>query len=195
MHANGDRRFANRLQLYGLGTSVTLPDGTPTYSGRLVAVAAGHVDGPWSRIRFQGRKGTLNIMAVAFQEEVLPQTSSFAHSDNIIGDPNSLSDGRLKTEQTPVSGDQALSILAQIQGCTYEREDLDQRRLGLVADEVALAIEEIAVDNVVGSKWHNNDEYTTLDYSRLVSLLVPALNTLAKRNQYLESIVNLTANS
>ena len=89
---------------------MTLPDGTPTYSGRLVAVAAGHIDGPWSRIRFQGRKGTFNITSVAFQEEVLPQTSSFVHSGNITGGPNSLSDGRLETEKTPVSGDQALSI-------------------------------------------------------------------------------------
>ena len=44
VHANGDRLFANRLQLYGPGTSVTLPDGTAAYSGRLVAVAAGHIN-------------------------------------------------------------------------------------------------------------------------------------------------------
>ena len=49
---------------------MTLPDGTPAYSGRLVAVAAGHIDGPWSRIRFSGRKGTFNIIALGFQEEV-----------------------------------------------------------------------------------------------------------------------------
>ena len=122
VHANGDRLFANRLQLYGPGTSVTLPDGTPTYSGRLVAVAAGHIDGPWSRIRFQGRKGTFTIISVAFQEEVLPQTLSFIHSDNVTGDVASLGDAKLKTEVTPVSGNQTLSILSQIQGCTYERE-------------------------------------------------------------------------
>ena len=101
-----------------------------------------------------------------------------------------MSDGRLETEQTPVSGNQALSILSQIQAYTYDREDLDQRRLGLIADEVELACSELAIDNVVSSKWHEDDQYKTLDYSRLVSLLIPALNTLAKRVEYLESKVN-----
>ena len=51
----GDRLFANRLQLYGPGTSVTV-NGIAEYSGRLVAVAAGHIDGPWSRIRFPAER-------------------------------------------------------------------------------------------------------------------------------------------
>ena len=107
--------------------------------------------------------------------------SCWVHSDNVYGgDPASLSDARLKTGITPVSGDQALSILSQIQGCTYEREDLDQRRLGLIAHRVEEACSELAMDNVVSSKWHNDDQYKALDYSRLVSLLIPALNTLAK---------------
>ena len=72
--STGDRLFANRLQLYSPGNTVTI-DGNNEYSGRLVAVAAGHIDGPWSRIRFQGRKGTFNIIAVGFQDHVLPQNS------------------------------------------------------------------------------------------------------------------------
>ena len=100
------------------------------------------------------------------------------HSDNVIGDAASLSDSRLKEDVTPVSGTQALSVLSQIRGCAYEREDLDQRRLGLIADEVEEAIDQLAIDNVLGSKWHNDDEHKTLDYSRLVALLIPAANTL-----------------
>ena len=110
--STGDRLFANRLQLYSPGNTVTI-DGNNEYSGRLVAVAAGHINGPWSRIRFQGRKGTFNIIAVGVQDHVLPQNSSFMHSDNIIGDPASLSDARLKSEVTSVSGEQALSVLSQ----------------------------------------------------------------------------------
>ena len=119
-----------------------------------------------------------------------PQTCSFMHSDNIIGDPASLSDARLKSEVTSVSGEQALSVLSQIQGCTYEREDLEERRLGLIADEVELAIDQLAIDNVISSKWHNNEQYKTLDYSRLVSLLIPAVNKLAQEVKDLKSIVN-----
>ena len=91
---------------------------------------------------------------MAFQDHILNQDPNFVHSDNVIGDPNSLSDARLKEEVTSVSGAQALSVLSSIQGCTYERPDLQQRRLGLIADEVEDAIDQLAVDNVVGSKWH-----------------------------------------
>ena len=119
--------------------------------------------------------------------------SCWVHSDNVYGDPASLSDARLKEEITSVSGTQALSVLSQIQGCTYEREDLDQRRLGLVADEVQDAIRLLGVDNVIGSKWHNNDEYNTLDYGRLVPLLIQAVNHLSQQVKDLQSKVNRAA--
>ena len=122
--------------------------------------------------------------------EFLSQTCNFIHSDNIIGDPASLSDQRLKSERTPVSGDQALSVLNQIQAYTYDREDLDQRRLGLFAQNVEEAIGQIAVDNVVSSKWHQDDHYKTLDYSRLVSLLIPAVNRLRQQVKDLEPRIN-----
>ena len=77
--------------------------------------------------------------------------------------------------------------MKQIKSYTYEREDIGERRMGCIADEVALAIEELAIDNVVSSKWHKDDQYKTLDYSRLVSLLIPAINTLSKRVEDLES--------
>ena len=54
--------------------------------------------------------------------------------------------------------------------------------MGLIADEVETAISGLAIDNVVGSKHATfndvEDEYKTLDYSRLVSLCIPAINTL-----------------
>ena len=153
-------------------------------------VAVGNMEGSWSRIRFQGRKGAFNIIAVAFQDHILPQDPNFVHSDNVIGDAASLSDKRLKEEITSVSGAQALSVLSKIQGCTYERADLDQRRLGLIADNVEESITELAIDNVVGSKRHNDDEYKTLDYARLVALLIPAVNTLSAKIKDLESKVN-----
>ena len=112
------------------------------------------------------------------------------HSDNVYGDPASLSDARLKTEVTNVSGDQALSVLSQIQGCTYEREDLDQRRLGLIADQVQDAIQLLGVDNVVGTKWHQGEEYKTLQYDRLVPLLVNAVNRLNQQVEELQSKIH-----
>ena len=143
------------------------------------------------KIRFPGRRGAFNILSVAFQTEVIPQeTLGFLHSDCIIGDPNSLSDGRLETERTELSGEQAQDVLNQIKSYTYDREDIGERRLGCIADEVESAIEQLAIDNVVSSKWHKDDQYKTMDYSRLVSLLIPAVNTLSAKIKDLESKVN-----
>ena len=100
--------------------------------------------------------------------------------------------GRLKTEVTSVSGAQALGVLSQIQACTYERTALQERRLGLIADEVEEAIDQLAIDNVVGSKWHEGEDYKTLDYSRLVALLIPVVNQLSQQVNYLQSKVNGT---
>ena len=189
LHANGTQIWATRLEFFGYAGPHTLPDGTVVNNSRMVVVAAGHIDGPFSRIRFQGRKGAFTIMSVGYQDHILPQPPSFVHSDNIIGNPASLSDKRLKEEIDPVSGAQALDVLSQIQGCTYEREDLQQRRLGLIADEVEAAIVGLGVDNVCGSKWHNGDTYRTLDYGRLVALLIPAVNNLSVRLREMEARV------
>ena len=106
-----------------------------------VKVAAGHIAGNWTKIRFQGRRGAFNILSVAFQTEVTAQEPlGFIHSDCIIGDPNSLSDPRLKTERTELSGQQAQNILKHIKSYTYERDDIGERRLGLSADEVESAL-------------------------------------------------------
>ena len=45
----------------------------------------------------------------------------------------------------------------------------------------------------IGSKWHKDGLYKTLDYSRLVSLLIPAVNKMAQEIQDLKSILNGTS--
>ena len=101
-----------------------------------------------------------------------------------------MSDGRLKDQRTTVSGKQAQRLLSQIEAFTYQRTDIDERRLGLIAYQVEEACIGLGVDNVTSSKWHRDGQYKTLDYSRLVSLLIPAMNTLAKRVEDLESKLN-----
>ena len=53
---------------------------------------------------------------------------------------------------------------------------------GLIADEVEDAVSEIGVDNIISSMHGTfngeTSDYKTLDYSRLVSLCIPAINTL-----------------
>ena len=150
--------------------------------------AAGHIAGDWTKIRCQGRRGAFNILSMSYQSEVLPQeTLGFLHSDCITGDYRSLSDSRLKTERTELTGQQAQNILKQIKSYTYERDDIGERRLGCIADEVESSIEQLAIDNVVSTKWHKDDQYKTLEYSRLVSLLIPVVNKLSQEVEDLES--------
>ena len=79
-----------------------------------------------------------------------------------------------------------LGVLSNIQGQTYWREDVEERRLGLIADECGLAIAGLGVDNVVSSKFVGEEEYKTLDYSKLDSVLIPAVNHLGARVKELE---------
>ena len=97
-----------------------------------------------------------------------------------------------KKRKTELSGEQAQDVLNQIKSYTYDREDIGERRLGCIADEVQTAIEQLAIDNVVSNKFSRDDQYLTLEYSRLVSLLIPAVNALAKRVGYLEFEINGT---
>ena len=143
------------------------------------------------KLDFKDVGALFNILSVAFQTEVLPQeTLGFIHSDCIIGDPNSLSDTRLKSERTEISGQQAQNVLNQIKSYTYDRDDLDQRRVGLIADEVGSAIDQLAIDNAIGSKWHNDGQHKTFDYSRLVSLLIPVVNKLSQEVEDLKRSIN-----
>ena len=61
-------------------------------------------------------------MSLGFHASVLPcDHTSFVHSDNIYGNPSSLSDSRLKKEITPISGEQALTVLNNITAPTYKK--------------------------------------------------------------------------
>ena len=114
-------------------------------------------------------------------------------SQNIIGDPSSLSDARLKTNLMEVTPQQCLDTLRRIKPQTYDRDDLGgERRLGLIADqcEDALLAEGFVIDNVIGERhWQVDgkpDMYKTLQYDRLVPLLIGAVNQLSATVQQLQ---------
>ena len=77
-------------------------------------------------------------------------------------------------------------------GCTYESPDL-QQRLGFIANEVGDAMYQLAIDNVIGSKFHEGEQHKTLGYSRCVALLIPAVNHLSARVNALASKVKWTS--
>ena len=63
----------------------------------------------------------------------------------------------------PGTGDQALNVRSEIRGSTYERDDLQQRRLGLIADQVEAAIEELAAEQAAGVERAAEDRRRALE--------------------------------
>ena len=127
---------------------------------------------------------------VAFNSGRYPITqSSMVHGDLVYTSVASSSDRRLKENFTEVSGTQALNVLSNISCQTYDA--FEQRRLGLIAQEVEQALEPLKIDNVVGSKLVSHqgqiDEYATLQYERLVPLLISAVNQLSTELAELKS--------
>ena len=122
--AFGSYHWVNRIDTWnGVGNSFT--HGTPTnpsyfhHSGGLISVLATNIQTGYGRIRIINRKGDFFFLcnAVHWISGKAAQTNPvLCHSDNVHGDPNSLSDARLKNAITPIAGTQALDILSQIQG-------------------------------------------------------------------------------
>ena len=89
--------------------------------------------------------------------------------------------------------EECLNTLRQLKPQTYDRDDLGERKLGLVADECEDALRNagVAVDNVAGKRHSQangtKDIHTTLQYDRLAPLLIGAANTLSARVKQLES--------
>ena len=69
---------------------------------RVDCVASGYSQ--YDQIKFKVRRGRFHIMGLGFSHEVDRPVAplSFVHSENVIGDPASLSDFRLKQDQSTV---------------------------------------------------------------------------------------------
>ena len=135
-------------------------------------------------------------MGIGFtKEEVRPIAGmSQVHSDNVTGNPGSLSDTRLKDNQEPVSLSTLVDIFDAVETKQYDLRggiDMDgqqlpsERRVGFIADEVKAALP-TEWTNVVGSKPSGDEEYLTLDYSRLVTVLWGVVKQLSARVAVLE---------
>ena len=127
---------------------------------------------------------------------------ALVHSDNVIGDPASLSDTRLKENQAIVPLTDLTSIFNAIETKEYDLKtsaDVDgtelpsERRVGFIADDVQAAIAGSDWSNIVGAKSVNNTEYLTLDYSRLVCVLWGVVKGLSARVSTLEATVDALA--
>ena len=165
------------------GQSSGTTNGT-RYSGDRVECVASRLS-DFTHIVLRVRKGTARIKSISFHAYYWP-TTSISH---VL---YNLPDGGIKTEREEVSGQQSLDILSNIKTLTYTRTDNGERRLGHVADQVEEAVSELKVSNVTGTTNASlgdepYTEYKTLDYARIVPLLVSGINTLSARVRELEA--------
>ena len=93
------------------------------------------------RVRIVNRKGEFLAHALHWLGGKVAQAPTvYCNPANVYGDPGSLSDARLNTHKVLVYGEQSLDILSKHNAFTDDQEDLDQRRLGLIADKVLGAL-------------------------------------------------------
>jgi len=102
-----------------------------------------------------------------------------------------LSDTRLKENQTVVPDAKLSAIFDAIEPKEYDfappgsgtnGEALpSERRVGFIANDVQAAISATGWTNIVGNKHLDEEEYLTLDYGRLVTILWGKVRSLEAR--------------
>ena len=122
-------------------------------------------------------------------------------SDNVIGNPGSLSDTKLKANVTALEPSNCLALCNALAPCAYNRIDTDEVKCGMIAQDVkaALAAHSFPEDGIIGSKFSSvnpspglgvpgsePEELMTLAYDRLVPFLLGAVQELTERVAQLE---------
>ena len=176
-HIGAGDTWLNRINM-GQTMATT---GSGRFSGDMVQVVASRLDA-YTHLVFRAVRGVSRFKCIAFQAFDW-QTCSSSHTPST----DVLSDGRIKTERVEVTGQQALDICSNIKCYTYDRADLNQRRIGCIADEVKETMTSVLpqFENLTGSTMASPgdmdyQEFLTLDYSRLTAPLCAAITELRK---------------
>ena len=148
----------------------------------------------FDQMEIRCRKGVLYLIGLAFSKETDRPSAPLAlvHSDNVIGNPSSLSDTRIKFNQQDADQTALCNVFDALQPKVYDRQDSEEQtpehRLGLIANEVKSAFEQELpqVTNVVGSKPVGDKELLTLDYARLCCPLIAKIKQLETRLRTIE---------
>ena len=127
--------------------------------------------------------------------------SAFVHIDCVFGNPFSQSDSKLKTSVTTLERPNCLSLCNALAPSAYVRIDTKEVGAGLIAQDVrtALAAHSFPDDGIIGCKFSRAypspgpgvpggepEELMTLNYKRMVPLLLGAVQKLTERVAQLE---------
>lgn len=103
---------------------------------------------------------------------------------------HSFSDSRLKSDVSDIAGDEALTLIKQLQGVRFNwKDDLTNtgRQIGLIAQQVEPVVPEVVKHN---RRIDDDELYKQVDYDKLVPLLIESVKTLSARVEQLESELN-----
>jgi hypothetical protein len=97
---------------------------------------------------------------------------------NTVGDVAAFSDEKLKKNVKTL--DNALEKVKQLRGVEYERRDIDKKGIGFIAQEIEKILPEVV---------SQHDDYKTVSYGNVVSILVEAIKELSKEVDNLKTKV------
>jgi hypothetical protein len=164
------------------------------YAGQRFECVASSFAPHFNKLKIRGREGRYYIVAVSFSASPYNDcgNTDWIHSSNIIGDPASLSDSRIKANQQPADQAALCRVFDALVPKTYDRQDnpeqTPEHRLGLIADEVQAALNAHLpqVTNVISERPVGEETLLALDYSRLCCPLIAKIRELEARLAALE---------
>ena len=148
------------------------------------------------KIWLRPQKGTFSLFGLGWKSEDRESSGpAFVHSDNIMGDPSSLNDERIKDNVTNLDPSNCLSFCNALQPSLYLQTLANEVRTGLVAQSVqaALTAHNLPETPVPDAKRARVDEDSPLEqlmamrYERLAPMLLGAVKELTNRITQLES--------
>ena len=149
----------------------------------------------FDQMEIRCRKGVLYLIGLAFSKETDRPSAPLAlvHSDNVIGNPSSLSDTRIKFNQQDANQTALCNVFDALQPKVYDRQDnpemTPEHRIGFIADDVkaAMAMHMPNVTNVISERPVGEEQLLALDYSRLTTVLWSKVKELETRIKVLEA--------
>lgn len=140
--------------------------------------AGGVATGTWWEIGVP-TDGTYHIAREAGANKI---TISTAGAMTLTGDVTAFSDARKKTDVRQIEG--ALDKVGRMRGVFYRRKDAEERKMGVVAQEIA----EVLPEAVHVNDW-NGEEMMAVAYGNVVGLLIEAVKEAREERNKLEALV------
>ena len=126
-------------------------------------------------------------------EEMRLTNDGTLHVDgDVIGFSTTVSDERLKENVQVV--DNALDKVSQLKGVTFDWKNDGENSAGLIAQDVEKVLPSAVKERELPFRTDDGEEYKTVEYSQITSLLVEAIKELKDQNKELRAEIEALKN-